>query len=102
MEVRKATECDVPAILTVLSANAEDKSLFQQAEHQVRKTLGDFFVAVGDAGAVVGCAALHWHGARNAEILAVAVAPSVQRGGVGKALMVACISEATNNTGAVP
>jgi amino-acid N-acetyltransferase len=99
MDIRRATEADVAAIRRVLAANEGDTSLFQQPEHQVRKTLGDFFVAVADGGGVVGCASLHWHAKDNAEILAVAVAPSMQGRRVGEALMNACVAETakTNN-----
>jgi amino-acid N-acetyltransferase len=92
MEIRKADESDVRAIVDVLDANRADRSLFQQPEHQVRRTLGDFIVATGDADVVAGCAALHWHTPQNAEILAVAVSPDAQGKGVGGLLMKACIS----------
>lgn len=95
MGVRKATDADVPAILQILAANQTDSSLFQQSEQQVRRTLGDFFVAVREDVEVIGCAALHWHAADNAEILAVAVSPEGQGKGVGSQLMEECIARAT-------
>ena len=94
MKIRSADDSDVRAILNVLDANRADRSLFQQPEHQVRKTLGDFIVATGDADVVAGCAALRWHTSENAEILAVAVSPEAQGKGVGSLLMRACISRA--------
>ena len=92
--MRRAAETDVASILRVLRSNQDDKSLFQQPEHQVRKTLADFFVTTGEDGAVTGCAALHWHSRGNAEILAVAVSPELQGQGVGSRLMGECISRA--------
>jgi amino-acid N-acetyltransferase len=92
--MRRAADADVPSILRVLRSNVDDRSLFQQPEHQVRKTLGDFFVTVGEDGGVTGCAALHWHSPENAEILAVAVSPELQGKGVGGRLMKECIAQA--------
>jgi amino-acid N-acetyltransferase len=89
--VRPIAAADVPTILSILRANSADSSLFQQPERQVRKTLHDFLLAVDQAGETVGCAALHRHSPSNAEILAVAVVPTVQKRGVGATLMRACI-----------
>jgi len=94
LSLRPASLADVGAIRAILTANAKDRSLFQQPERQVRRTIGDFVVAEGEPGAVVGCAALHWHRASNAEILAVAVDPDVHGKGVGAALLRACIDRA--------
>ena len=94
MTIRTATEDDVANIVAVLGANRGDTSLFQQPEHQVRRTLGDFVLAVNAASEIEGCAALHWHRPENAEILAVAVRPETQGGGIGRALMRACVERA--------
>jgi amino-acid N-acetyltransferase len=92
--VRRAADADVPSILQVLRSNRDDRSLFQQPEHQVRRTLGDFLVTVGEGGGVTGCAALHWHSPDNAEILAVAVLPELQGKGVGTRLLKECVAQA--------
>jgi amino-acid N-acetyltransferase len=94
LSLRPASLADVEAIHSVLTANAQDRSLFQQPDHQVRRTIGDFLIAEAEPGAVVGCAALHWHRPSIAEILAVAVDPDVQGKGVGAALLRACIERA--------
>ncbi|HEY1693006.1 MAG TPA: GNAT family N-acetyltransferase [Polyangiaceae bacterium] len=78
----------------MLTANAGDRSLFQQPDHQVRRTIDDFLLAEGEEGRIIGCAALHWHRPANAEILAVAVEPELQGKGVGSALLRACIEHA--------
>jgi amino-acid N-acetyltransferase len=91
MKIRGATEGDVRAILEVLAANHGDTSLFQQADHQVRSTIEDFILAVDDLGRLDGCAAVHWHSASNAEILAVAVRPAAQGRGIGNKLVRECI-----------
>lgn len=94
MRIRTATDADVASIVAVLGANRSDTSLFQQPESQVRRTLGDFLLAVNTASEVEGCAALHWHRPENAEILAVAVVPDAQGRGIGHALVEACIERA--------
>jgi amino-acid N-acetyltransferase len=91
LAIRSATAADVPLILRLLSANANDTSLFQQPELQVQRTFRDFVLAFDQRGTVVGCAALHWHSDRNAEILAVAVEPERHSRGVGSALMRVCL-----------
>ena len=94
MQVRPARDGDVPLIVELLRANASEPSLFQQPPAQVCRTLADFLIAVDDDGAAIGCAALHRHSPDSAEILAVAVAPSLQARGTGAALMRACLARA--------
>jgi len=94
MTIRDAVDADVAAIATVLAANQGDSGLFQQPEHQLRRVVGDFVLAVNDAGKVEGCSALHWHRTDNAEILGVAVLPRAQGRGLGHALVKACIERA--------
>jgi len=98
MEIRDALEADIAGIISVLGANRHETSLFQQPEHQVRRTLGDFVMAVDETGNIQGCAALHFHAPCNAEILAVAVAPQAQGTGVGNTLMKACTERAVART----
>ena len=90
---RPAAPDDVTAIRAILVANAAETSLFQQSERRIRKTLGDFILAV-DGDRVLGCAAVQWHRPTNAEILAVAVAPEAHGRGIGGALMRECIARA--------
>jgi amino-acid N-acetyltransferase len=94
MTIREAAPDDVPAIVAVLRANRDDRSLFQQKEAQVRRSIADFLVAIDETDAVEGCAALHWHTADNVEILAVAVIPQRHGRGTGNALVKACIERA--------
>jgi N-acetylglutamate synthase-like GNAT family acetyltransferase len=86
--MRDATIEDAESIHALLSANADDASLFQQPLEQVRRTIDDFLIADD-----VACAAVHVaHG--TAEILAVAVRPDAQGKGAGKAIMSAAIERA--------
>jgi amino-acid N-acetyltransferase len=98
MLIREALDADVGSIFAVLCANRNDSSLFQQPEHQVRRTLGDFILATDEMGILLGCAALHWHSEENAEILAVAVVPEAQGHGVGGALMCECVQRAISKS----
>ena len=88
---RRATSRDAEAIHAVLTSNQDDLSLFQQPLWRVRRNINDFLLAEVD-GVLVGCAALHWHRADNAEILAVSVAPGQQGRGVGRALIAECLA----------
>lgn len=97
LTVRRAVESDIAAIESILRASASDPSLFQQSPAQIRLRLGDFVVAQGPDGAVVGCAALRRHDPTLGEILAVAVHPAAQRTGAGSALVRALVSRAARD-----
>src|SRR5262245_6251203 len=85
--IRRATSADVIGIERVLCANERDASLFQQPRSEIRRNLGDFFVAESDTGAIAACSALHSHGGGIFEILAVAVRPELHGAGLGSALL---------------
>jgi N-acetylglutamate synthase-like GNAT family acetyltransferase len=91
--IRAATPSDVSAIARVLRANANDDSLFQQEEHQIRADVGSFRVAELDKE-VVGSAALIRRSDGRAEILGVGVAPGHQGRGVGSALIATLVDVA--------
>ncbi len=91
LEIRHARPSDAEVIRSVLVSNANDPSLFQQPLWRIRRDINDFLVAVSDR-AVIGCAAVHRHDARNTEILAFAVRPEHHRQGVGRALMQHCLA----------
>jgi amino-acid N-acetyltransferase len=88
--IRPAFEHDVPGISAALAANQRDPSLFQRPEDDVRQNLGDFIVAEGEQGVVLGCAALHRHSQTLGEILSVAVLPELQGLGIGGRLVEEC------------
>jgi amino-acid N-acetyltransferase len=94
LTIRPAVESDIAAIDSILRANASDPSLFQQPPAQIRLRLGDFVVAQGVPGRVIGCGALRRHDPTLGEILAVAVHPAGQRAGVGSALVCALVDRA--------
>lgn len=91
---RAATEGDVGDIVAALRANRADPSLFQRSPANVRRWISDFLVARDGAGRVLGCAALHRHGADLAEVLSVAVLPAAQGQGIGGLLAEAVLARA--------
>ena len=89
--LRSAKPEDVQRIIEVLRSNLSDVSLFQQPLREVRRSLPEFVLAEDLTGSLVGCAQIHWFPRNIVEILAVAVHPSSQGQGIGKALMIRCI-----------
>jgi amino-acid N-acetyltransferase len=84
--IERAVEAHAPSIAGVLAANLTDPSLFQRDVYDVRRRLADFLVA-RDGANIVGCAAIHFHSARSAEVLSVAVDPARHGHGIGGALL---------------
>ena len=84
--IEQAQTAHAPAIAAVLAANANEPSLFQRDASDVRRRLADFIVA-RDGVDIVGCSAIHFHSARSAEVLSVAVHPARHGGGIGAALV---------------
>lgn len=91
--IRPAREDDVKGLRAALLANRGDPSLFLRSEQNLRRCLGGFVLA-GDAGRVVGCAALHAYSPSLAELLSVAVLPECQGQGVGARLVRECLERA--------
>jgi amino-acid N-acetyltransferase len=85
--VRPATESDVAQIVATLAANASDPALFLRMASDIRRHLGDFFVADDADHRLVGCGAMHRYTAQCAEILSVSVLPPAQARGIGGQLM---------------
>lgn len=97
MRVERARTEDAKSIVSILVANRGDPGLFQEAEEQVRRNLGDFLVTLDPDGKVVGCAGMHRDSEELAEIYGVAVRPEYQGRGIGGMLMQKCKERATEN-----
>lgn len=93
MVVRKARVGDVPAIHALVKEFARQEAMLPLSLSEVYEKLRDFFVAELD-GAVVGCAALHVVWEDLAEVRSVAVRKDLQGRGIGRGLVLACVSEA--------
>jgi amino-acid N-acetyltransferase len=61
---------------------------------EVYENLRDFYVARAPDGSFLGCVALHLMWSDLAEVKSLAVAEAAQGGGIGSALVRACIDEA--------
>lgn len=96
MRIRRARVEEVGAIGALLAVYVEQGLLLPRTPEAVRGAIGDFLVAV-DAGAVVGCVALEFYGARRnglAEIRSLAVGPGARGSGLGRRLLKAAVKQA--------
>jgi N-acetylglutamate synthase-like GNAT family acetyltransferase len=98
IDVRGASVEDADEIAHVLRCNAVVPTLILQPPAIIARDIEDFVVVREPdgtpRGAVVGCAQLHWHRPRIAEVMAVAVKPSRHTQGLGQALVRACLERA--------
>ena len=76
MEIRRARTGDVKAIRRLVDAYTADRRLLSKATVTLYESVQEFWVAVDDQGAVLGCGALHVMWEDLAEIRTVAVDPA--------------------------
>ena len=76
MEIRRARTSDVKAIRRLVDAYTADRRLLSKATVTLYESVQEFWVAVDDDGAVLGCGALHVMWEDLAEIRTVAVDPA--------------------------
>ena len=79
--LRNADDEDIPKIMSLLSSNSADMSLFQLPEKEVRQNVKEFIVAENEVEAV-GCAAIHRYRGDLIEMRAVSVLPKYQGCGI--------------------
>ncbi len=91
--LRKARIADVPAIQALINEFAARGEMLGRPRAEIYESLRDFTVAE-DAGAMVGCVALHIDWQDIAEVRSLAVAPDRAGRGIGRALVNACLREA--------
>ncbi len=92
--VRSAVEADIPAIAELIKPFVDEGSLLERTYDEFGDLLPNFFVAVDEAGSILGCAALEIYSRKLAEIRSLAVATSAQGQGIGKKLVEACVERA--------
>jgi N-acetylglutamate synthase-like GNAT family acetyltransferase len=92
--VRSAQAADITAIAELIKPFVDEGSLLERTYDEFEDLLPNFFVAVGEDGTIVGCAALEIYSRKLAEIRSLAVASSMQGQGVGRKLVEACIARA--------
>lgn len=92
--LRKATLADIKQIQVLINSYAERDLMLSRSLDELYQNLRDFWVEI-ENNKVVGCAALHVIGWDNlAEIKSLAVSAKLQKKGIGKGLILKCISEA--------
>jgi N-acetylglutamate synthase-like GNAT family acetyltransferase len=89
--LRKAKAQDIDAIIHFIEPHVEAGTLLRRTYDEIEEWLPNFFIAEAE-GEIVGCAALEVYSKKLAEVRSLAVSPSVQGIGVGKALVKACVA----------
>ncbi|MBN2582902.1 MAG: N-acetyltransferase [Planctomycetes bacterium] len=95
VEIRKAKIADVERIHALISLGAADQKMLARSRSELYESLRDFFVAVRRSdNTVVACGALAITWVDLAEIRSLAVDTDVQRQGLGRRIVAACLAEA--------
>lgn len=89
-QVRQATPADVLELAEFLSPFIEQGRLLPRTHDELEELTRDGFVAIAH-GKIVGFAALEIYSNKLAELRSLAVDPSLQGRGIGKAIVQACI-----------
>ncbi len=92
--IRRARIGDVVEIQKMLRDYAETGSLLARSLSELYTTLRDICVYEDEEGRIAGCCALHILWEDLAEIRSLAVLKPIQRRGIGRGLVEACIAEA--------
>jgi len=83
VEIRRARTRDIKAIRALVDAYTADRRLLSKATVTLYESVQEFWVAVDDDGAVLGCGALHVMWEDLAEIRTVAVDPAFRGRKIG-------------------
>ena len=92
--VRKAKLPDATEIFDLVNSLSHDGTLLRRNYAEICENIRDFAVAESDAGAFLGCGALHLYGPHLAEIRSIVVAPEAKSRGAGGRLLRALLEEA--------
>jgi amino-acid N-acetyltransferase len=92
--IRSAATEDIPAIAALIRPFVDEGSLLERTYDEFGDLLPNFFVAVDEDGAILGCAALEIYSRKLAEIRSLAVAAEAQGQGIGRKLVAACVERA--------
>jgi len=91
--IREARPSDRESLYECISPFIEEGKLLPRTADELDTLLANCFVAEFN-GRIVGCAALEVYSKKLAEVRSLAVLPEVQRMGIGKQLVLACINRA--------
>ncbi len=97
MRVRKARLQDATNIYELVNSLSHDGTLLRRVFSEICENVRDFTVAESDAGAFLGCGALHLYGPHLAEVRSIVVRPEAKGKGVGGRLLAALIDESTDH-----
>jgi amino-acid N-acetyltransferase len=93
--IRKARLADVNEMYRIINHYADSQLMLPKTQLQLYENLRDYSVAVDavDTNLVLGCGALHIYWANLAEIRAIAVAPGMNRRGIGTLIVERLLEE---------
>jgi amino-acid N-acetyltransferase len=94
VEVRRARTRDVPGIVALVDAYANERILLGKERVTLYEDVQEFQVAVAPDGTVVGCGALHVLWEDLAEVRTLAAHPSYRRHGIGHVMLGALVEQA--------
>jgi amino-acid N-acetyltransferase len=95
LAIRRARTADVRAIRGLVDSFSGDRRLLSKATVTLYEDVQEFWVAEVE-GEVVGCGALHVLWEDLGEVRTIAVAPTHQRRGIGRALLARLLEVATD------
>lgn len=93
MRVRKALLKDAGNIYELVNSLSHDGTLLRRVFAEICENVRDFTVAESDAGAFLGCGALHLYGPHLAEVRSIVVKPEAKGQGAGAKLLAALLEE---------
>ncbi len=93
MRIRKALLPDATNIYELVNSLSHDGTLLRRVFAEICENVRDFTVAESDAGAFLGCGALHLYGPHLAEVRSIVVKPEAKGQGVGGRILAALVGE---------
>ena len=91
--VRKAKLADVRPMAQLIQKYAETAIMLPRNEFELAEHVRDFMIAVNDAGALVGCGALHIYTPTVAEVRSLGVDPDLKTQGIGRRIVESLVTE---------
>jgi amino-acid N-acetyltransferase len=85
--IRPARVSDVPAICDLINYYAERGLMLHRSRESAYESVRDFYVAVAEDGAVIGCVALSVFWSDLAEVRSLATVPARRGTGIGSRLL---------------
>jgi amino-acid N-acetyltransferase len=93
--IRKARISDVPQLQKLINTHADQGEMLHRSLNDLYENIRDYFVMENGDEEILGCCSLHIAWEDLAEVKSLVVRQDQQGKGVGKALMQACLDEAS-------